>query len=101
MSDEIFGTKRLLDDEFENLKGGFFFAALCPQLASSGFDHILVMKTSSAGETMDVVTIEIFDHFWDRVKFGYAAAEGVVLFIILNVLAISQYVIFRKRLNYD
>ena len=50
---------------------------------------------------MDVVTIEIFDHFWDRVKFGYAAAEGVVLFIILNVLAVSQYVIFRKRLNYD
>ena len=65
------------------------------------FNHILVMKTSSAGETMDVVTIEIFDHFWDRVKFGYAAAEGVLLFIILNVLAISQYVIFRKRLNYD
>ena len=62
------------------------------------FNHIMVMKTSSAGETMDVVTIEIFDHFWDRVKFGYAAAEGVVLFIILNVLAISQYVIFRKRL---
>ena len=65
------------------------------------FNHILVMQTSSAGETMDVVTIEIFDHFWDRVKFGYAAAEGVILFIILNVLAISQYVIFRKRLNYD
>ena len=65
------------------------------------FNHIMVMKTSSAGETMDVVTIEIFDHFWDRVKFGYAAAEGIILFIILNVLAISQYVIFRKRLNYD
>jgi ABC-type sugar transport system permease subunit len=65
------------------------------------FNHILVMQTSSAGDTMDVVTIEIFDHFWDRVKFGYAAAEGVVLFIILNVLAISQYVIFRKRLTYD
>ena len=23
-------------------------------------------ETSSAGETMDVVTIEIFDHFWDE-----------------------------------
>ena len=65
------------------------------------FNHILVMQTSSAGDTMDVVTIEIFDHFWDRVKFGYAAAEGVVLFILLNVLAVSQYVIFRKKLNYD
>jgi ABC-type sugar transport system permease subunit len=65
------------------------------------FNHILVMQTSSAGDTMDVVTIEIFDHFWDRVKFGYAAAEGVILFILLNVLAISQYVIFRNRLNYD
>ena len=64
------------------------------------FNHIYVMQTSSAGDTMDVVTIEIFDHFWDRVKFGYAAAEGVVLFILLNVLAISQYIIFRKRLNY-
>ena len=65
------------------------------------FNHIYIMQTSSAGDTMDVVTIEIFDHFWDRVKFGYAAAEGVVLFILLNILAISQYVIFRKRLNYE
>jgi len=65
------------------------------------FNHIYVMQTSSAGDTMDVVTVEIFDHFWGRVKYGYAAAEGVVLFILLNVLAISQYVFFRKRLTYD
>ncbi len=65
------------------------------------FNHIFVMQTSSAGDTMDVITIEIFDHFWGRVKYGYAAAEGVVLFILLNVLAISQYVLFRKRLNYE
>ena len=65
------------------------------------FNHIYVMQTSSAGDTMDVVTVEIFDHFWGRVKYGYAAAEGVILFILLNVLAISQYVFFRKRLNYD
>ena len=65
------------------------------------FNSIFVMQTSSAGDTMDVVTIEIFDHFWGRVKYVYAAAEGVILFILLNVLAISQYVIFRKRINYD
>ena len=65
------------------------------------FNSIFVMQTSSAGNTMDVVTVEIFDHFWGRVKYGYAAAEGVILFILLNVLAISQYIIFRKRLNYD
>ncbi len=65
------------------------------------FNSIFVMQTSSAGDTMDVVTIEIFDHFWGRVKYGYAAAEGVILFVLLNVLAISQYVIFRKRINYD
>ena len=65
------------------------------------FNSIFVMQTSSAGDTMDVVTIEIFDHFWGRVKYGYAAAEGVILFILLNILAISQYVIFRKRLSYD
>ena len=65
------------------------------------FNHIYVMQTSSAGDTMDVVTVEIFDHFWGRVKYGYAAAEGVVLFILLNVLAISQFIFFRKRLNYD
>ena len=65
------------------------------------FNSIFVMQTSSAGDTMDVVTIENFDHFWGRVKYGYAAAEGVILFILLNVLAISQYVIFRKRINYD
>ena len=65
------------------------------------FNHIFVMQTSSAGDTMDVITIEIFDHFWGRVKYGYAAAEGVILFILLNVLAVSQYVLFRKRLSYE
>ena len=65
------------------------------------FNSIFVMQTSSAGDTMDVVTIEIFDHFWGRVKYGYAAAEGVILFVLLNVLAISQYVIFRKKIHYD
>ena len=65
------------------------------------FNSIFVMQTSSAGDTMDVVTVEIFDHFWGRVKYGYAAAEGVILFILLNVLAVSQYVIFRKKLSYD
>ena len=65
------------------------------------FNSIFVMQTSSAGDTMDVVTVEIFDHFWGRVKYGYAAAEGVILFVLLNVLAISQYVIFRKKINYD
>ena len=43
------------------------------------FNHIYVMQTSSAGDTMDVVTVEIFDHFWGRVKYGYAAAEGLSL----------------------
>ena len=65
------------------------------------FNSIFVMQTSSAGDTMDVVTVEIFDHFWGRVKYGYAAAEGVILFVLLNVLAISQYVIFRKKIHYD
>ena len=32
------------------------------------FNSIFVMQTSSAGDTMDVVTIEIFDHFWGRVN---------------------------------
>jgi len=65
------------------------------------FNSIFVMQTSSAGDTMDVVTVEIFDHFWGRVKYGYAAAEGVILFVLLNILAISQYVIFRKKIHYD
>ncbi len=65
------------------------------------FNSIFVMQTSSAGDTMDVVTVEIFDHFWGRVKYGYAAAEGVILFILLNVLAISQYIIFRRKLSYE
>ena len=54
------------------------------------FNSIFVMQTSSAGDTMDVVTIEIFDHFWGRVKYGYAAAEGVILFIILLRLRMSS-----------
>ncbi len=79
-----------------------FFLALTGFINTfQAFNSIFVMQTSAAGYTMDVVTIEIFDLFWGRVKYGYAADEGVILFVLLNVLAISQYVIFRKKIHYD
>ena len=70
-------------------------------LSFQSFNHIYVMRTPMAGETLDVVAISIFDSFYGRNKFGYASAKAICLFGLIILLTISQFLFFRKRIHYD
>jgi multiple sugar transport system permease protein len=58
------------------------------------------MRVPSALGTVDVTSIYIFDTFYKSNQYGYAAAQAIVLFIIILVLTILQNKVFGERVFY-
>ena len=64
------------------------------------FNHIYVMRVPSALGTVDTTSIAIFDTFYKMNKFGYAAAQAFILFVIILALTFAQNKIFGERVFY-
>ena len=64
------------------------------------FNHIYVMRVPSAQGTVDVASVEIFDTFYKANQYGYAAAEAILLFMIILALTFAQNRIFGRRVFY-
>ena len=79
----------------------FFLAVSGFILSFQSFNHIYVMRTPLAGETLDVVSISIFDSFYGRNKFGYASAQAICLFCLIILLTVSQFLFFRRKIHYE
>ena len=79
----------------------FFLAVSGFILSFQAFNHIYVLRTPLAGETLDVVSISIFDSFYGRNKFGYASAQAICLFCLIILLTVSQFLFFRKKIHYE
>ena len=79
----------------------FFLAVSGFILSFQSFNHIYVMKTPLAGDTLDVVSISIFETFYGRNRFGYASSKAISLFFLIFILTISQFLFFRKKIHYE
>ena len=79
----------------------FFLAVSGFILSFQSFNHIYVMRTPLAGETLDVVSISIFDSFYGRNKLGYASAQAICLFCLIILLTVSQFLFFRRKIHYE
>ena len=79
----------------------FFLAVSGFILSFQSFNHIYVMRTPLAGDTLDVVSISIFETFYGRNRFGYASSKAISLFLLILLLTISQFLFFRKKVHYE
>lgn len=78
-----------------------FFLAVTGFIGTfQAFNHIFVMRSTFSRGTVDVTSVEIFDTFYKANKFGYAAAESIVLFAIILLLTIANFTIFNRRVFY-
>lgn len=78
-----------------------FYLALIAFIGTfKAFNHIYVMRVPSAQGTVDVTSVEIFDTFYKANQYGYAAAQAIVLFLIILVLTFAQNRIFGERVFY-
>jgi multiple sugar transport system permease protein len=78
-----------------------FYLALVAFIGTfKAFNHIYVMRTPNALTSLDVASVTIFDTFYKINNYGYAAAQAVVLFVIIAVLTYAQNKIFSDRVFY-
>lgn len=61
------------------------------------FTHIFVMRDPQTRDAVDTASIVIFDTFYKRNDFSTAAAQSVILFVIILILTLMQNRFFGKR----
>lgn len=78
-----------------------FYLALVAFIGTfKAFNHIYVMRDPPALNTLDVASITIFDTFYKINNYGYAAAQAIILFIIIAGLTYAQNKLFSERVFY-
>jgi multiple sugar transport system permease protein len=78
-----------------------FYLALIAFIGTfKAFNHIYVMRVPSALGTVDVTSVAIFDTFYKANQYGYAAAQAIILFLIILTLTFAQNKIFGERVFY-
>jgi multiple sugar transport system permease protein len=78
----------------------FYLAIIAFIGTFKAFNHIYVMRVPSAQGTVDVTSVTIFQTFYQANQYGYAAAQAVLLFLIILALTYAQNKIFGERVFY-
>jgi len=85
-----------------------FFLTLMAMIGSfRAFSHIFVMTRAAGGQlggplrTTTTTSILMFDHFYSRVRFGYASAIAFVLFVVILLLTRIQQRVGRDIVFYQ
>jgi multiple sugar transport system permease protein len=78
-----------------------FYLALIAFIGTfKAFNQIYVMRVPSALGTVNVASVTIFDTFYKANQFGYAAAQAIILFVIILFLTLVQNKVFGERVFY-
>lgn len=78
-----------------------FYLALIAFIGTfKAFNHIYVMRVPSAQGTVDVASVTIFDTFYKANQYGYAAAQAIILFLIILALTFVQNKVFGEKVFY-
>jgi len=78
-----------------------FYLALIAFIGTfKAFNHIYVMRVPSAQGTVDTASVAIFDTFYKANQYGFAAAQAILLFLIILALTLVQNKVFGERVFY-
>ena len=78
-----------------------FYLALIAFIGTfKAFNHIYVMRVPSAQGTVNVTSVTIFDTFYRANQYSYAAAQAIILFVIILALTLAQNKIFGEKVFY-
>jgi len=64
------------------------------------FNHIFVMQTTFAQNTVQTASVEIFNIFYKANNYGYAAAQAIILFLIILGLTFAQNKLLGNKVFY-
>ena len=78
----------------------FFLSMVAVIGTFKAFNHIYIMRTPGARDTVDVLSVAIFDQIFEFHNAGYASAMAFVLFMAILVLTLLQNQVLGKRVFY-
>jgi multiple sugar transport system permease protein len=64
------------------------------------FNHIYVLRTPSAGDSVITTSLLIFDNFYKANQYGIATAQAIVLFVVILGLTLAQNKLIGERVFY-
>lgn len=78
----------------------FFLSMVAVIGTFKAFNHIYIMRTPGARESVDVLSIVIFDQVFQNHNAGYASTLAFILFVAILLLTLAQNRILGKRVFY-
>ena len=78
----------------------FFITLLSVIGTFKAFNHIYIMRTAGARDSVDVVSVVIFDQIYLYHNAGYAATLSLILFLAILVLTFAQNRILGRHVFY-
>ena len=78
----------------------FFLTVVAVIGTFKAFNHIYIMRTPGARDSVDVVSVAIFDLIFEQHNAGYAAAMSFILFLAILALTLVQKRVLEKRVFY-
>ena len=83
------------------LSPALFFVSLIAVIGTfKAFNHIYIMRTAGAQDTVDVVSILIFDQIYQFHSAGYASTLALILFLVILALTLFQNRLLGRRVFY-
>ena len=80
----------------------FFFLMVVDTLAAfQTFTQVNIMTRGGPLDSTNVLVYSIYREFYFNGKYGFAAAQSVMLFFIMLILTIIQFTVVEKRVNYE
>lgn len=84
------------------LSSTFFFLLVVNTLASfQTFTPIHIMTSGGPLESTNLLVYSIYREFYFNGKFGFAAAQSIMLFFIMLILTIFQFVFLERKVHYE
>ena len=78
-----------------------FFLTLVGVIGTfKAFNHIYIMRTAGAQDSVDVLPVVIFDQIYQFHNAGYASALALILFGAILMLTVLQNRLLGKRVFY-
>lgn len=102
MIDGAGGWQRFLNITLPMLSSTFFFLAVVDMLASyQTFTPIHIMTSGGPLDATNLLVYSIYREFYFNAKYGLAAAQSVMLFLVMLVLTIFQFAVVERRVYYE
>jgi sn-glycerol 3-phosphate transport system permease protein len=84
------------------LSSTFFFLLIVDTLAAfQTFTPVHIMTSGGPLDSTNLLVYSIYREFYFNGKYGFAAAQSIMLFIIMLILTITQFVVVERKVFYE